>query len=361
MANENPSTKRRATDNIPAPLDGGGRRKTDMERDEETRKLTEALAEKDRQIDALAAIGRTITSTLDLHAVARTVYSQLRQVIAEEKMRTFYLAITNPEKRTHDVVLAYEDGVEDPPSYIPFGELGITNWAVKNERDIFLLDGSETWCKEHGVEIIGPHAKSLILTLIKRENRILGVLSIQSYHELQAYNEDYRRLMRIIADQAAVAIDNARLFRELKESAISRHLVGEVIRDFSRQLRDAHVALYETGGRFASRLSGNLGDHLEGFRQQGLGRLALEMVDPGSRRAIFAGKDLFSSYEPGQVPQDQFAAGFLAETVSKLLGVKMDCEETECKATGAFVCQFVVYPVDTARAMDFGPITRSSG
>ncbi len=336
------------------------RRKTDViSRDDEIRRLSDALVEKDRQIDALAAIGRTITSTLDLFAIARAVYAQLRQVIVEDKMRTFYLAVTNPEQRTHDVILAYEDGVEDPPSFIPFGEVGITNWAVKNEQDLFLLDGTEDWCRQMGIKIIPPHAKSAILILIKRESKILGVLSIQSYHEFNAYTEDHRRLMRIIADQAAVAIDNARLFRELKESAISRHLVGELIRDFSRQLRDAQVALYDTGGRFAARLSGGLDEHLEGFRQQGLGRIALEMVDPVSRRAIFAGKDLFSSYEPGQVPQDHFAAGFLAEAASKLLGVKMDCEETECKATGAFVCQFVVYPIDASKAIDFSPLTRT--
>lgn len=329
------------------------------DRDDEVKRLTEAISEKDRQIDALAGIGRAITSTLDIAAIARAVYNQLRQVIAEEKMRTFYIAVTNQEKRTHDVILAYEDGVEEPPSYIPFGDVGITNWAVRNEKDLFLLEGTERWHNETGIEIIGPHAKSIILNLIRREGRILGVLSIQSYHEYGAYTEDHRRLMRIIADQAAAAIDNARLFRELKESAISRHLVGELIRDFSRQLRDAEVALYETGGRFAARLNGSLAEHLEGFRQQGLGRLALELVDPVSRRAIFNGKELFSSYEPGTVPQDHFAAGFLAETVSKLLGIRMDCEETECRATGAYACQFVVYPVDCNRAIDFGPMTRA--
>jgi predicted hydrocarbon binding protein len=336
------------------------RRRTDIIMlSDDTRRLQDSIAEKDRQIEALAAIGRTITSTLDLAAISRSVYSQLRQIIPEEKMRTFYLAVTNYEKRTHDVLLAYEDGVEDPPSFIPFGEVGLTNWAVKNEQDLFLLDGTEAWHKQSGVEVIGAQAKSLILTLIKRENRVLGVISIQSYHEYNAYNEDHRRLMRIIADQAAVAIDNARLFRELRESAISRHLVGELIRDFSRQLEDAQVALYETGGRFASRLSGTVGEHLEAFRQQGLGRIAMEMVDPMSRRIIFAGRDLFSSYEPGPVPQDHFAAGFLATTTSKLLGMPMDCEETECRATGAYVCQFVVYPVDAAHPVDFSPLTRN--
>lgn len=351
---ETPVPPRRTSDAaIPIPLVPPGTPPQD-----EIARLREIIGEKDRQIDALAAIGRTITSTLDINAIARSVYAQLRSVIAEEKMRTFYIAVTNPEKRTHDVVLAYEDGVEEPPSFIPFGEVGITNWAVRNEKDLFLLEGTEDWHKKTGIKVIGPHAKSIILSLIRREGRILGVMSIQSYHEYSAYTEDHRRLVRIIADQAAVAIDNARLFRELKESAVSRHLVGELVRDFSRQLRDAQVALYETGGRFAARLSGSLPDHLEGFRQQGLGRLALELVDPASRRAIFAGKELFSSYEPGSVPQDHFAAGFLAETVSKLLGIRMDCEETLCRATGAFACQFVVYPVDCARPVDFGPLTR---
>ena len=337
------------------------RRRTDIFMTDDTRRLQETISEKDRQIEALAAIGRTITSTLDLQAISRSVYSQLRQVIPEEKMRTFYLAVTNYEKRTHDVLLAYEDGVEDAPSYIPFGDVGLTNWAVKHEQDLFLVEGTEKWHKDTGIEVIGAQAKSLILTLIKRENRVLGVLSIQSYHEYNAYTEDHRRLMRIIADQAAVAIDNARLFRELRESGISRHLVGELIRDFSRQLEDAQVALYETGGRFANRLSGSLAEHLEAFRQQGLGRMVMEMVDPMSRRIIFAGRDLFSSYEPGPVPQDHFAAGFLSTTTSKLLGMPMDCEETECRATGAFVCQFVVYPVDAARTVDFSPLTRAEG
>ena len=212
--------------------------------------LRRTLLERDRQIDALATMGRAITSTLDLGAIAKTVYTQLRQILPEEKLRTFFLAVTNPEKRVHEFILSYEDGVQEPPDELPFGEVGITNWAVKNDQDLFILDGTEAWEKRMGVRGVGAEVGSLILVLVKREGRTIGVLSIQSAHETNAYTEDHRRLLRIIADQAAVAIDNARLFRELRESAISRHLVGELVRDFSRQLRNATVALYLTGAEF---------------------------------------------------------------------------------------------------------------
>ena len=318
------------------------------------------LAEKDRQIDALAAIGRVIASTLDPMAIARTVHQQIGRVIPPEKMKTFFFALTNWEAKVHHFLVDIEDGVKNPPSDLPFGEIGLTNWAVQHGEDLFILDGTETWEKRVGAVGLGAEAKSLLLNLVRKDGKILGVISIQSYDQYDAYTADHRRLISIIADQTAVAVENARMFREIRESAISRHLVGELLRDFALQFGDARTELQETGERFSRRVSGSLEEALETFRQQGLGRLSLEMIDPLSRRALFNGRELFSSFESGTVPQDHFAAGFLGGTATRLLGLPFDCEEVECRAMGAELCRFVVYPVDTRIEIDLGRLTAAA-
>jgi diguanylate cyclase (GGDEF)-like protein len=56
-------------------------------------------------------------------------------------------------------------------------------------------------------------------------NRVIGVISMQSYQP-HAYTQDQIRLLETISTQAAIAIENARLYSQMQQLAITDSLTG---------------------------------------------------------------------------------------------------------------------------------------
>jgi signal transduction histidine kinase len=59
--------------------------------------------------------------------------------------------------------------------------------------------------------------RSQLTVPIRRENRVMGVISVED-SKLAAFNEDGLSFMTRLADHAAIAIENARLYSDLKEA-----------------------------------------------------------------------------------------------------------------------------------------------
>lgn len=62
-----------------------------------------------------------------------------------------------------------------------------------------------------------PETRSQLTVPIQREGRVMGVISVES-PELAAFNEDDLTFMARLADHAAIAIENARLYSEVKRA-----------------------------------------------------------------------------------------------------------------------------------------------
>ena len=64
---------------------------------------------------------------------------------------------------------------------------------------------------------------SILVVPLRIQERIIGMLSAQSYHE-QAYTADDQELLEMLATQAANALENARLFEEVQRAAADLEL-----------------------------------------------------------------------------------------------------------------------------------------
>ena len=64
---------------------------------------------------------------------------------------------------------------------------------------------------------------SILAVPLRIQERIIGMLSAQSYHE-QAYTADDQELLEMLATQAANALENARLFEEVQRAAADLEL-----------------------------------------------------------------------------------------------------------------------------------------
>lgn len=119
------------------------------------------------------------------------------------------------------------------------------NLKVKNKRG----DAFDQWVLRHRKSLIiedvekdfrfpADHTKeskalfrSLIVTPMISEDKVIGILRMDSAHELM-YTQDDLRLLDIIANLGAVAVQNALLYSKTQELAIRDGLTGLMVRRF---------------------------------------------------------------------------------------------------------------------------------
>jgi diguanylate cyclase (GGDEF)-like protein len=144
------------------------------------------------------------------------VYQQVSLVM---DTTNFFIALYDEETQTVQFPLAVEGGihVEDRPDFAPRrAGHGLTEHVIQTHAPLLLRRELPT--DEIGIEVIGPQARSWLGVPLMIGNRVLGVITVQSYDREGAYDTGHLILLSTIAAQAAVAIENARLYAQARRA-----------------------------------------------------------------------------------------------------------------------------------------------
>jgi diguanylate cyclase (GGDEF)-like protein len=115
---------------------------------------------------------------------------------------------------------------------------GIAGWVARHREPVRLADASAD--PRHDSAIAGrtglvPH--SMLCVPVVKKDRLLGVIQVINKADGSAFTDDELRLVQTLADHAAIAIENASLYREARIAAITDDLTGLAnTRYFNRML-----------------------------------------------------------------------------------------------------------------------------
>lgn len=170
-----------------------------------------------RQLDQevlarLLELGDRLVSELDADSVLALVADSAREVIQAE---TLVVPLIDSGKQTFTYVAAsgaFSELLRGQT--FPIGE-GACGWVIKNQRpllfgvdNMFDMNAAATW--QPGM------ASSLLVPLISR-GRIIGGLSAMGRCDGGSFTRRELSVLTLFANQASIAIDNARLFQALSE------------------------------------------------------------------------------------------------------------------------------------------------
>jgi len=192
-----------------------------------TRRKTSEIKEKEqRQLaEALADTASIINSSLDLDEVLNRILENVDKVVPHD---TANIALVNEqdvvrfakikgyEKFTiRDLVLSIEKNIDEMPNLKKMAESGKSALI------------SDTWADPEWVKDVPGSGwiRSYIGAPIKRKEKLLGFINLESAKP-DFFKAKYLERLQALADQAAIAIENAQLFEEMEKLAITDSLTG---------------------------------------------------------------------------------------------------------------------------------------
>lgn len=186
-------------------------------------------------------IGSIVNSTLNLAEVLTSIMRYANQVT--NSVASTLMLLDEEEKELVFSVPTGPKADQLTDIRIPYGE-GIAGWVAEHEEPVLVPDVSKDPRFYKAIDkISGFETKSILCVPIKSKTKLIGVLEVVNKTDGTSFTRQDSILLSIFAQQAAMAIENARLYKELRER------MGEILvniaerKQVEEELRRAHGEL----------------------------------------------------------------------------------------------------------------------
>lgn len=170
------------------------------------------------ELDGLQSVGRTLGASLELDKVLHAIYEQVRQLLPAD---TFYVALYDETSRQISFPFFIREGeLITFPSRRPAN--GITEYILRTRQPLLIPEKVGQHLTRLKLDQIGPLAASYIGVPILARGEVLGVMSAQSLKRERTHTLSHQRLLEMVATQAALAIQNAGLYGQIRSSLVQR-------------------------------------------------------------------------------------------------------------------------------------------
>jgi diguanylate cyclase (GGDEF)-like protein len=194
-------------------------------------------------LSTLHSISREIVASMDQKRIFAGLERECRKSFDVD---FFFIALLDRESGQLRVVY-HRRGLEPPQETLHPPGSSLASWVATSRRCIRVDDfQGDPGRLPFRPLVVDPEIRSALAVPLVVEDRVIGVLSVQS-RRVAAYDEHQLSLLFTVGHHAAVAIENSRHF----EMATIDSLTGVFLRDyFFRRLEEETLRIRRYGGEF---------------------------------------------------------------------------------------------------------------
>ncbi|HET6931193.1 MAG TPA: diguanylate cyclase [Candidatus Acidoferrum sp.] len=187
--------------------------------------LVQQTSRRSEELHVLNEIGRALSSTLNKEDLLNKIWEELRRLFDVENL---YIASPDPVRDAINFDLEMIGSERKPMHSRPAGN-HMTEYIIRTRQPVLIRENFVTETRKLGIEPIRTSGSFCGVPLVAYDQAI-GTLCIYSDHE-RAYDEGHLELLRVLASEASIAIENARLFQNERTKARHLSLLNLISRD----------------------------------------------------------------------------------------------------------------------------------
>jgi GAF domain-containing protein/anti-sigma regulatory factor (Ser/Thr protein kinase) len=195
--------------------------------------LYQETTNKARELSALYSVASAINQSLDIEQVSQNLMHQILEIFDFDAARVYFL----DENRTELRLLAHEgipkEVISSFRTYAP--RQGVTGKVLERGEPLFFEDVQndlkfQRMSSQKGV--LGSRFRGQIYIPIGIKGKTVGVLNVLS-KAVHRFSPNELEMIRSIADQLGIAVENANLYRESRRREEIQGLLKELSQDIT--------------------------------------------------------------------------------------------------------------------------------
>ena len=258
------------------------------------RSAFENIAHAHEEIYALYEIAQAIGSTLDVADTMSLIAGKLSPLVPFSCCALF---VHDEDQMLRCRFATGVDADDIRGLTLPPGQ-GLAGWVVRNRRS--LISGRAAISDHDDHSTIAPQLYCALASPLVAGDRVIGALAV--YHsEPGFYNDDHRRLLERVAEQAAAAVSNSIVFEQTRQASLSdpltglpnsRFMLGYLGRELSRADRlDRPVSILVLDLDDFKEINDNYGHHVGDRALREVARSLRETIRPYDICVRYAGDE----------------------------------------------------------------------
>jgi len=183
----------------------------------------QALHEEKGRLQTLVEVNKTLVSSLDLHRLFALIADNINRVVPHQFAS---VALYDSEKQGAEawVLSPPPDSPADSASSLEAAKIPIGSAAVSRELRMYRRDELGLFGQNFAGRVLDAGISTVCSIPLQTSTGLLGTLNVGSTQE-NAFSEQDQALLQQVAAQVAIALDNARAYREIAE--LRDRLAGE--------------------------------------------------------------------------------------------------------------------------------------
>ncbi|NWJ48143.1 MAG: GAF domain-containing protein [Chloroflexi bacterium] len=202
----------------------------------ENTRLKQEAARRNQEMTNLSEIALRLASTLDTSNLLFIIKDYLGKLIDYDAL---YVATFDETRSIFEIQLHVEHGVYYAPESWNSTE-PILNWLLQHGRQLVIDASDNDFPLKRFRSLEGHLPNALLVTPTKLDEQVSGFIAIANYQNAP-FKQYHKQLMVIVASQAAIALEKARILRRSQRKAEHLTILRQVAKVTSSSLELTEV------------------------------------------------------------------------------------------------------------------------